>query len=101
LNLIPRGNLADGSRAASTPINRHYKYVAKRLTLEDVAPRSYIPRPKTEVVTHPAVVVVGQLNRGTLEALEYARSIADEIDCGSCRYWYNRPRQAATAMGTA
>jgi amino acid transporter len=60
-------------------IHRHYQYVAKRLTLEGVAPRSYIPRPKTEVVTHPAVVVVGQLNRGTLEALEYARSIADEI----------------------
>jgi len=60
-------------------INRHYQYVASRLTIEGVAPRSYIPRPKTEVVTHPAVVVVGQLNRGTVEALDYARSIADEI----------------------
>jgi hypothetical protein len=60
-------------------IHRHYKYVAARLTLDDVAPRSYIPRPKTEVVTHPAIVVVGQLNRGTLEALDYARSIADEV----------------------
>ena len=29
--------------------------------------------------THPAVVVVGQLNRGTVEALDYARTIADEI----------------------
>lgn len=60
-------------------INRHYKYVASRLSLEGVAPRSYIPRPKTEVATHPAIVIVGQLNRGTLEALDYARSIADEI----------------------
>jgi hypothetical protein len=60
-------------------IRRHYKYVAKRLSLEDLEPRSYIPRPKAEVVTHPAIVVVGQLNRGTLEALDYARSIADEI----------------------
>jgi hypothetical protein len=60
-------------------IRRHYQYVAKRLTLEDIPPRSYIPRPKAEVVTHPAVVVVGQLNRGTLEALDYARSIADEV----------------------
>lgn len=60
-------------------IHRHYQYVASRLTIEGVAPRSYIPRPKTEVVTHPAVVVVGQLNRGTVEALDYARSIADEI----------------------
>ena len=60
-------------------IHRHYKYVAHRLSIQDVAPRSYIPRPKPEVVTHPAVVVVGQLNRGTVEALDYARSIADEI----------------------
>ncbi len=60
-------------------IRRHYKYVAERLSLEGIAPRSSIPRPKTDIVTHPAVVVVGQLNRGTLEALDYARSIADEI----------------------
>ena len=60
-------------------IRRHYQYVEKRLTLEDLEPRSYIPRPKAEVVTHPAIVVIGQLNRGTLEALDYARSIADEI----------------------
>jgi len=60
-------------------IHRHYQYVAGRLALGDIAPRSYIPRPKAEVVTHPAVVVVGQLNRGTLEALDYARSIADEV----------------------
>lgn len=60
-------------------IRRHYLYVAERLSLQGVAPRSYIPRPKIEVATHPAVVVVGQLNRGTVEALDYARSIADEI----------------------
>lgn len=60
-------------------INRHYKHVAERLTLEGLGARSYIPRPKAEVVTHPAVVVIGQLNRGTVEALDYARSIADEI----------------------
>jgi amino acid transporter len=60
-------------------IQRHYKYVASRLSLDGVEPRSYLPRPKVEVVTHPAIVVVGQLNRGTLEALDYARSIADEI----------------------
>ena len=60
-------------------INRHYKYVAERLSIQGIPPRSYTSRPKAEVVTHPAVVVVGQLNRGTLEALDYARSIADEI----------------------
>ena len=60
-------------------IRRHYEYVASRLTLDGVAPRSYMPRPKADTITHPAIVIVGQLNRGTLEALEYARSIADEI----------------------
>jgi amino acid transporter len=60
-------------------INRHYKYVAQRLSIQDLAPRGYIPRPRSEIITHPAIVIVGQLNRGTVEALDYARSIADEI----------------------
>jgi amino acid transporter len=60
-------------------IHRHYEYVAQRLSIQGLAPRSYIPRPKPDVITHPAVVVVGQLNRGTVEALEYARTVADEI----------------------
>jgi amino acid transporter len=62
-----------------TSINRHYKYVAERLSIQDLAPRGYIPRPRTQQVSHPAIVIVGHLNRGTVEALEYARSIADEI----------------------
>lgn len=60
-------------------IHKHYQYVAQRLSIEDLAPRSYISVPKPAVITHPAVVVVGQLNRGTVEALDYARTIADEI----------------------
>jgi amino acid transporter len=60
-------------------INRHYKYVAERLSTNDLAPRGYIPRPRTTQVTHPAIVIMGNLNRGTVEALDYARSIADEI----------------------
>ncbi|HLO84612.1 MAG TPA: APC family permease [Nostocaceae cyanobacterium] len=60
-------------------IHRHYQYVSQRLSIQGIAPRSYIPRPKPEVITHPAVVLVGQLNRGTVEALDYARTIADEI----------------------
>ena len=60
-------------------IHRHYQYVAERLSIHDLAPRSYISVPKPAVVTHPAVVVVGQLNRGTVEALDYARTIADKI----------------------
>ncbi|HEY9845307.1 MAG TPA: APC family permease, partial [Candidatus Caenarcaniphilales bacterium] len=39
-------------------IRRHYEHVAERLTVEGLGPRGYIPRPKVEVVTHPAVVVV-------------------------------------------
>ena len=60
-------------------ISRHYKYVAERLSTNDLAPRGYIPRPRLETVTHPAIVIMGSLNRGTVEALDYARSIADEI----------------------
>ncbi|HEY9828173.1 MAG TPA: APC family permease [Stenomitos sp.] len=60
-------------------IYRHYRLVANRLSLQSVAPRSYMPYTPAENPTHPAVVIVGQLNRGTLEALDYARSIADEI----------------------
>jgi len=60
-------------------IHRHYQFVADQVSIKDIGPRGYIPRPKVEVVTHPAVVVVGQLHKGTVEALDYARSIADEI----------------------
>ncbi|MCV3217051.1 APC family permease [Plectonema radiosum NIES-515] len=60
-------------------IHSHYKYVAERLSIQGLPPRSYVPRPKPTLVTHPAVVIVGQLNRGTVEALDYARTIADEI----------------------
>ncbi len=60
-------------------IHRHYEFVKKRLTITQVPPRGYIPRPKVENPTHPAIVIVGQLNLGTFEALDYARSIADEI----------------------
>jgi hypothetical protein len=60
-------------------INRHYKYVAERLSINDLAPRGYIPRSRTVTVTHPAIVIMGSLNHGTVEALDYARSIADKI----------------------
>ncbi len=60
-------------------IRRHYHHVAERLSLQDLAPRGYIPRPQREGITHPAIVIVGQLHRGTFEALDYARMIADQI----------------------
>ncbi len=60
-------------------INSHYRYVASRLSIQELAPRSYMPRSRGTTITHPAIVVVGQLHRGTVEALDYARSIADEV----------------------
>jgi hypothetical protein len=60
-------------------IHKHYRYVAKRLSIDTLAPRSYLPMPKVDVVTHPAIVLVGYVHRGTIEALDYARLIADEI----------------------
>ncbi len=60
-------------------IRKHYDYVAKQLSIQDLAPRSYLKREKPTEITHPAIVIVGQLNKGTVEALDYARTIADEI----------------------
>ncbi|KRH98408.1 APC family permease [Cylindrospermopsis sp. CR12] len=60
-------------------IAKHYRHVAESLSVQDVVPCSYVARLKSEVVSHPAVIVVGQLNRGTIEALDYARIIADKI----------------------
>lgn len=62
-----------------TAIYRHYQHVAESLSLKEFAPRSYTPRPQPTIVTHPAVVIIGNLNRGTVEALDYARTIADDI----------------------
>ncbi|MFM9264580.1 APC family permease [Tychonema sp. BBK16] len=60
-------------------ISRHYRYVAARLNIQGIEPISYPARPKVKTVTHPAVVLVGQLHRGTFDALDYARLIADEV----------------------
>ena len=60
-------------------ISRHYRYVAARLSIQGIEPISYPPRLKVKTVKHPAVVLVGQLHRGTFDALDYARLIADEV----------------------
>lgn len=60
-------------------IRRHYQSVAGQLTLQAIQPRSYLPRPKVACATHPVIVLVGALHRGTMEALDYARAIGDEI----------------------
>jgi len=60
-------------------VHRHYQYVAERLRIEEMEPKDATPRPSSAVFTHPAVVVVGELNRLTVDALDYARTIANEI----------------------
>ena len=63
-----------------TAIYRHYQHVAIQLSLQGVAPRSHLPYSPPEFeACHPAIMIVGQLNKGTLEAIDYARNIADEI----------------------
>ncbi|MGI0492433.1 APC family permease [Alkalinema pantanalense CENA528] len=60
-------------------IHRHYRYVADKLSLTTITPKQYVAKPATTTVSHPAIVVVGQVHRGTIEALDYARGIADKI----------------------
>ncbi|MEA5595975.1 APC family permease [Rivularia sp. UHCC 0363] len=59
-------------------INRHYRIVRERLSIDGME----LNRSRTQIQTNsttPAIVLVGQLHRGTVEALEYARSIASQI----------------------
>ncbi len=51
-------------------INRHYKRVGAAVTIDDTF------RPKRR--THLVVVLVGTVNRGVLEAVQYARELAPE-----------------------
>lgn len=60
-------------------IHRHYRVMAAKLRLRGIKPVVRAYRPQCEEVTHPAIVIVGQLHRGTVQALDYARTIADEI----------------------
>ena len=58
-------------------IHRHYKQVARRLRMaHDV--KLTLPAAPSDGGT-PVVVLVGQLHRGSFEAIRYARSIAGEL----------------------
>ena len=60
-------------------IHRHYGQVARRLRLaRDV--RLKLPPPPAAGGT-PTVVLVGQLHRGTFEAIRFARTIASDLVC--------------------
>jgi amino acid transporter len=53
-------------------IHRHYTSLARQLSLEDFAPPT-MPR------RHRVIVPIGGVHRGTLEALEYARLLSDDV----------------------
>jgi amino acid transporter len=58
-------------------IHTHYRFVARRLRMAgDV--KLTLPPPPAQGGT-PVVVLVGQLHRGSFEALRYARTIAGEL----------------------
>ncbi|MCT0212474.1 APC family permease [Synechococcus sp. CS-1327] len=58
-------------------IKAHYRQVASRLRLGSEAALTLPPAP--EHGGAPVLVLVGQLHRGSFEALRYARTIADEL----------------------
>jgi len=58
-------------------IKAHYRQMARRLHLGPDAKLSLPPGP--DHGGSPVVVLVGQLHRGSFEAVRYARSIADEL----------------------
>jgi amino acid transporter len=58
-------------------IHRHYKQVARRLRMAHDVKLS-LPAAPSEGGS-PVVVLVGQLHRGSFEAIRYARSIAGEL----------------------
>ena len=58
-------------------IQRHYLSVARRLRLASDKKLSLPPAPETGGA--PVVVLVGQLHRGSFEAVRYARTIAREL----------------------
>ncbi|MBE9145939.1 APC family permease [Planktothrix mougeotii] len=60
-------------------IHSHYENLAKHFRDEELSPyRCPLPAPDT-TIKHSAIVLVGYPNRGTLEALDYARLVAQEI----------------------
>ncbi len=58
--------------AAFLSIHRHYKQVAKKLSLE-----KYGAPPR--MARHRVILTVGGVHRGTLEALRYAKNLSDDI----------------------
>ncbi|PSB58126.1 APC family permease [Chamaesiphon polymorphus] len=60
-------------------IRRHYHRMSERLQITELNRDRYPLRPQLDTNAHPAVLLVGGVHRGTIEALDYTRSISDEI----------------------
>jgi len=60
-------------------IHNHYRLVSKRLRLGTEVKLSLPPAPSKNGGSAPVVVLVGQLHRGSYEAVRYAHSIATEL----------------------
>ncbi len=65
--------------AAFRGVNRHYKHVDSCLAVNDQDLENFAPDSDLKYLPPTAVIVVGDLHQGTLEALKYAHSIAEEI----------------------
>lgn len=53
-------------------VHRHYCFVAQRLSLEDYGAPERFSR-------HRVIMPIGGVHRGTLKALQYARSLSDDV----------------------
>jgi amino acid transporter len=54
-------------------VKRHYETIARQLVLP---PGGYVPQP----IEHTVLVLVSSLNRGTIPALEYAKTISTRVE---------------------
>jgi amino acid transporter len=59
-------------------INRHYRIVAESLTLDGIDPGP-VRAPRSDRNHVPVVVLMNSLNRCSLQALEYAISVSDNV----------------------
>ena len=60
-------------------VNRHYKHVDARLSVNNEELENFTPGSDPQFLPPTAVIVVGEIYKGTLEATNYAHSIAEEI----------------------
>jgi len=60
-------------------IHRHYIEIAQLLRLKSIEPIIHAKREPIEGAHNVAIILVGQINKGTIEAMKYAFTIADEV----------------------